>query len=111
MVLLQASHCSKTSQIRAYTLQSTENVGVYLRDHALHYCQVFGDDSRVEDGTAKQSQVRLSLMLTAPNAQVRHVLMLHSLGHCSIIIGVTPYCMSILRLARSMRFASMVSFS
>lgn len=63
MVLLQASHCSRNSEVRAYTLQSTENVGVYLRDHALHCCQVFHDGSHIEDGTTQQAQVRLMLML------------------------------------------------
>lgn len=57
MLLLQASDCDTNSQVRACTLESTENVGVYLRDYALHCCQVFDDVSHVQDGTAKQAQV------------------------------------------------------
>ena len=57
VLLLQVSQGSQSSQVRAYTLDSITNVAVYLRDHALHSCQVFDHASQLTDDTAKPAQV------------------------------------------------------
>lgn len=57
VMLVQVSLSVQISQVQTHTLQAASNIAVYLKDHALHSCQVFHDVSHLKDSTAKQAQV------------------------------------------------------
>ena len=63
MVLLQALNSNQNSQLRSHTVECASNMAAYLRDYALHCCQVFQHPSNVKDYPAKQAKVWLLPML------------------------------------------------